>query len=208
MPQSDQKYFVTGIGTDVGKTIISAILTEALQADYWKPVQCGELDNSDSDKIARLISNHITTIHPEAYRFQAPMSPHAAAKLESIHIDIEHIIMPQTHNSLIVEGAGGLMVPLNDEVLVADLISRLNIPVILVAHIYLGSINHTLMSAEILKLRNIRVEGIIFNGPENKESEEYIRKYTGLRIIGRVAQEAEWNAIVVKKYANEFKNYF
>ncbi len=114
-----RKIFVTGIGTDVGKTVVSAILTEALEADYWKPVQAGDLDNSDSIKIGNLISNNQTVIHSEGIKLTSPMSPHAAAEIDSIEIKLSDFKFPKTENNLIVEGAGGLMVPLNDKDLIA-----------------------------------------------------------------------------------------
>ena len=109
-----KKLFVTGIGTDVGKTIVSAILTEALEADYWKPIQAGELETGDSHTVANLISNSKTTIHSNAYALKTPMSPHAAAAIDCVKIDLKKISPPKTKNNLVIEGAGGLLVPLND----------------------------------------------------------------------------------------------
>ncbi|MBC8045273.1 MAG: dethiobiotin synthase [Fimbriimonadaceae bacterium] len=201
-----KQYFITGIGTDVGKTIISAILTETFQADYWKPVQCGDLENTDKQKVKNLISNNQSQFHKETYLFTASMSPHAAAKLENIEIDISNINLPQTTNHLIIEGAGGLMVPLNNKEFVIDLIQRLNVPSILVSMNYLGSINHTLLSIEALQERNIPITGIIFNGEENKETERIISECTKLKILGKVGFEKEWNKEMVKKYAEQFRN--
>ncbi|MFH0867509.1 MAG: dethiobiotin synthase, partial [Bacteroidota bacterium] len=133
-----KNYFVTGIGTDVGKTIVSAILCEALQADYWKPVQCGSLDHTDSDVVRNLLSNNKSNIHPEIYRLKTAASPYHAATLENVYIDPGKIILPKTNNDLIIEGAGGLMVPLNDNYLMIDLIKKLNAEVILVSQNYLG----------------------------------------------------------------------
>ena len=115
-----RKLFVTGIGTDVGKTIVSAALVEGLQADYWKPVQCGELDNSDTMKVMSLVSNKKSKFHPESYRLNGFMSPHAAAKLESTTISLDSVVIPDTNNTLVIEGAGGLMVPLNDHDMIID----------------------------------------------------------------------------------------
>ena len=115
-----RKIFVTGIGTDVGKTVVSAILTEALEADYWKPIQAGDLDNSDSLKIERFISNNKTVIHLEGVKLNSPMSPHAAAEIDSLEIQLSDFVLPETANHLVVEGAGGLMVPLNDKDLIID----------------------------------------------------------------------------------------
>lgn len=182
-----RKIFVTGIGTEVGKTVISAILTEALKADYWKPLQSGDLDNTDTMKVKALVSNTETKFHPETYRLKTPMSPHAAAEIDGVEIKLTDIHLPETPNeNLIIEGAGGLMVPLNDKDMMVDLIAHLDAEVVLVSQNYLGSINHTLLSVELLKQRGIKVWGIIFNGPENKSTEEVILKYTGLKCLGKI----------------------
>jgi len=180
--------FVTGIGTGIGKTLTSAILVEKLQADYWKPVQAGELDDSDTMKVQQLVSNSRSVFHPEAYRLTQPYSPHKAAALDGIMIDENTIILPHTDNQLLIEGAGGLMVPLNDHCLMIDLIAQLNAEVILVSQNYLGSINHTLLSIEALQQRNIPIKGIIFNGEANASTEEFILNYTGIALLGRVPQ--------------------
>ncbi len=178
--------FVTGIGTDIGKTLISAILVEKLKCDYWKPVQAGELDNSDTMKVQRLISNDQSDFHPEAYRLTQPYSPHKSAALDGVTIDEQTIISPKTGTQLLIEGAGGLMVPLNDHCLVIDLVKQLGAEVILVSQNYLGSINHTLLSIEALKQRGIPLKGIIFNGDENTSTEDYITTYTQVAHLGRI----------------------
>lgn len=198
-----KNYFITGIGTNIGKTVVSAILTEALEADYWKPIQAGDLDTSDSLKVQNFISNHKTTIHPEAYRLNQPMSPHAAAKIDGIEIDLTKINLPKTNNNLIIEGAGGLMVPLNDKDLIIDLIAKLDVEVILVSQNYLGSINHTILSIEALKYRNIKIAGVIFNGEENKETESFILNYTNLNCLGRIKQHQVINKDIVLSYKNK-----
>jgi dethiobiotin synthetase len=179
-------YFVTGIGTGIGKTIVSSILTEKLQADYWKPIQSGDLEISDSLFVGNLISNTKTLIHPERYRLGQPLSPHLSAKIDGVHITTDSIKKPITDNSLIIEGAGGLMVPLNDKELICDLIKSLDAKVIVVSQNYLGSINHTLLTLEVLKANKISVEGLIFNGPANAETEDYIQNYSGVKVIGKV----------------------
>jgi dethiobiotin synthetase len=166
--------FVTGIGTGIGKTIVSAILTESLKADYWKPIQSGDLDNSDTLKVKSLISNPISKFYPESYRLTQPYSPHKSADLDGITIDPAKIIMPDTDNQLIIEGAGGLMVPLNNSFLMIDLITQLQVGVVLVVKHYLGSINHTLLSLEALRSRKIPLQAIIFNGDSDEYSEEVI----------------------------------
>ncbi|MGN7989796.1 dethiobiotin synthase [Pedobacter sp. 22226] len=179
-------YFITGIGTGIGKTLISAIITEKLKADYWKPIQSGDLDMSDSITIKSLISNEKTIIHPESYRLTQPLSPHLSARIDEIEIDLQKINIPETDNNLIIEGAGGLMVPLNEKELIVDLIKKLNAEVILVSQNYLGSINHTLLSLNLLKQYQIPVKGIVFNGDENEETERYIQQYGKVKSLGHV----------------------
>ncbi len=197
------QYIVAGISTEIGKTFISSILTEVLQADYWKPVQSGALDFTDTDTVKSLISNSQTVFHPETYRLSEPMSPHAAAEIDGVEIAISNFILPQTENNLIVELAGGLMVPLNDRETNIDLIKKLALPVILVTQNYLGSINHTLLSVEILKQHNLPVKGLIFNGKENISSEEFILNYTGLECLGKVNLVENIDKNVVKKWAEK-----
>ncbi|SIT73745.1 dethiobiotin synthase [Pontibacter indicus] len=199
-----KRYFVTGIGTDVGKTVAAAILTEALQADYWKPVQAGGLDFTDTDMVKSLVSNEKSVFHPEAYRLKIAASPHKAAAAEGIEIDVHGLKLPETRNNLIVEGAGGLMVPLNKRYLVLDLVQQLGLEVILVSRNYLGSINHTLLTAEVLRYRKVPVAGIIFNGEENQTSEDFIVKYTGLRRLPSIRQEADFCQEAVAQYAKDF----
>ena len=200
-----KSYFVTGIGTDVGKTVAAAILTEALHADYWKPVQAGALDFTDTDTVKSLVSNPTSTFHPEAYRLKMAASPHRAAA-EGIELNVRALTLPQTENNLIVEGAGGLMVPLNKRFLMLDLVQQLGLEVVLVSRNYLGSINHTLLTAEVLRYRKVPVAGIIFNGEENAASEDFIIKYTGLRRLPSIRQEADFCKEAVAAYAEEFKS--
>lgn len=199
------KLFITGIGTDVGKTITSAIVTQALEADYWKPVQAGDLDNSDSHKIQRYISNDKTVVHENSYKLNTPASPHLAAELDGITIDLKKIIEPSTDNHLVIEGAGGILVPLNDNDCIIDLIKE-DYKVILVSRHYLGSINHTLLTFEALKNRNIAVAGIIFSGDENKASEEIILSKTKAKFIGRIENEPYFDQNVIQYYADLFRD--
>jgi dethiobiotin synthetase len=181
-----KRLFVTGIGTEIGKTIVSAALVEKLQADYWKPVQSGDLENSDSLKVKNLVSNPRSFIFPESYKLTQPFSPHKSAAIDGITIEREKIRPPVTDNTLIIEGAGGLMVPLNDKFLMIDLIKELGAETILVSTNYLGSINHTLLSIYALKQYGIPVKGIIFNGVKDIYSKEYILKYTGIELLGHI----------------------
>jgi dethiobiotin synthetase len=198
------KLFITGIGTDVGKTIASAIITEALEADYWKPVQAGDLQNSDSHKVKSFLSNEITVIHPNSYALNTPASPHLAAELDGIVIDLKIIIEPKTENHLVVEGAGGVFVPLNDTDCVIDLIQN-EYKVIVVSRHYLGSINHTLLTIEALQNRKIAVAGIVFSGDENKATEKIILSKTGIKCVGRIEQEPYFDQNVIKEYADLFR---
>lgn len=201
-----KSYFITGIGTDVGKTVAAAILTEALEADYWKPVQAGALDFTDTDTVMSLVSNPASVFHPESYRLKMAASPHRAAAAEGIEIDVHSMRLPQTENNIVVEGAGGLMVPLNKRFLMLDLVQQLGLDVVLVSRNYLGSINHTLLTAEVLRYRKVPVAGIIFNGEENAASEDFIVKYTGLRRLPSIRQEADFCRDAVAAYAEEFKS--
>lgn len=185
---SRQSFVVAGIGTDVGKSIVSAVLAEAWQADYWKPVQAGSLDFTDTDYVKSLVSNTISQFHHEVYRLTQPMSPHAAAEIDQVEIEQGKLKIPETKNILLIELAGGLMVPLKKYFLNVDLMQQWNLPAILVTRNYLGSINHTLLSIEVLQERNIPIAGIIFSGPEVKPTEEVILQYSGLKCLGYVRE--------------------
>lgn len=171
--------FVSGIGTEVGKTVVSAILVEALQADYWKPVQSGDLDYTDTDKVREWTGFGVRT-HPENYRLRTPASPHASAAIDGVAIRLESFQLPATDNFLVAEGAGGLMVPLNGRHLIIDLIEHLALPVVLVSRHYLGSINHTLLSVEALQRRGIPVAALIFNGAPHASTEQAIEQFGGI----------------------------
>jgi len=199
------KVFVTGIGTGIGKTIVSAIITEALKADYWKPVQTGLHEGTDSQTIRKLVTNSVTKIHPEAFSLIMPASPHAAAKAENATIHIKDIKTPLTNNILVIEGAGGLMVPLNEKELMIDFIMETKASVILVVKQYLGSINHTLLSIDALKQKGIEIAGIIYNGELNKSSEEAIEAFSRCKVLGRIGQEANFSSAHVLKYAQEIR---
>jgi len=198
------KLFITGISTDVGKTIASAILTEALEADYWKPIQAGDIDNSDSHKIQSYISNDKSVIHENSYKLNTPASPHLAAELDGITIDLKNIIEPKTKNHLVVEGAGGILVPLNSSNFVIDLV-RPDYKIILVSRHYLGSINHTLLTIEAIKNRGFTIAGIIFNGNENLATESLILNYSKLKFIGRINDEPYFDKNVIAEYADLFR---
>ncbi len=196
---------VAGIGTGVGKTFISAIVTEALEADYWKPVQAGNLDDTDTDFVKSHISNQQSFFHPEAYRLEQPMSPHAAAAIDRIEISADRLFVPETKNKIVIEPAGGLMVPLNGKLLNIHLLEKWKLPVLLVSRNYLGSINHTLLSVYALRQHGAALAGIIFNGERNEATENFIADHTGVLCIGRIDEEKTIDKAVVKKYAGQFR---
>jgi dethiobiotin synthetase len=198
------KLFITGISTDVGKTIASAIIVEALQADYWKPIQAGDLEHSDTHKVQSLISNTQSKFHPNSYALQTPASPHLAAAKDGITIDLNQIQEPQTNNHLVIEGAGGILVPLNETQSVVDIIQP-DYKVIVVSRHYLGSINHTLLTVEALQNRKIQVAGIIFSGDENFSSEEVILSKTKAKFIGRIDNEPYFDKNVIQYYVDKFR---
>lgn len=202
--QESMKIFITGISTDVGKTVTSAIVVEALEADYWKPIQAGDLNLSDTHKVKSQISNSKSQFYPNAYELNTPASPHLAAEIDGITIDIKNIIEPQTENHLVIEGAGGIFVPLNENETIVDLIKP-DYKVIVVSRHYLGSINHTLLTIEAIQNRGFEVAGIIFSGSENKSTESLILNKTGIKSIGRIDEEPYFDQNVVREYADLFR---
>jgi dethiobiotin synthetase len=195
-----RKLFISGIGTDVGKTVVSSIVVEKLKADYWKPIQAGDLELTDTMKVRQLVSNSKTVFHKEAYKFTNSVSPHYAAALDRITIDPKNIYLPISDNdTLVIEGAGGLMVPLNENYLIIDLIKDIEAEIILVSNNYLGSINHTLLSIEAIQTRNLPLIGIIFNGISNPETERIIQMHTGIRCLGQIPNNPEVNKEFVLK---------
>lgn len=180
----NHQFFVTGIGTGIGKTLIAAILARALDADYWKPVQAGT-DNTDSQVMLDLLPG--LHIHPEVYKLSMAASPHIAAREERINISLENIVQrkPPGNRNLIIEGPGGLLVPLNDNEFVANLIEALGVKVILVSRNYLGSINHSLLTADSCKARKLPVTGWIFNDQYLHYEDEIVR-WTGYPRIASI----------------------
>jgi dethiobiotin synthetase len=185
------KYFITGIGTDVGKTIVSAILTEALKADYWKPVQSGVADGTDKGLVSSLITNTTSVCHNESYSFQEPASPHLAASLENQKIKLEQMHLPDTQNDLIIEGAGGILVPLNDSSYVIDLAQEFEADVILVCRNYLGCINHSLLSIDYLVKNNFPVKGLVLVGNFDKAVKLAITNYSELPVLAEIPEMSE-----------------
>ncbi len=204
-----KKVFLTGIGTEVGKTVISAILVEKFKMDYWKPVQAGELDYSDSMKVREWVQNKDSVFHEERYRLKTPASPHFAAEVDQIQIELGDFEAPQTSNNLLIEGAGGLMVPLNSKGdLIIDLIPKVADSAILVSRNYLGSINHTMLSIEALKSRGIEIEGVIFNGEPNEATEEIILEKYELKCLGKVPLLSNIDSLKIKEACSFIESFF
>jgi dethiobiotin synthetase len=203
---TNRQYIITGIGTDVGKTVVSAIFAQALEASYWKPVQAGDLDHSDSIKVNNWTDENVTVLR-ESFRLTEPMSPHAAAMIDGIKIEKESIVFREVKGNLIVEGAGGVMVPVNnDGLLYIDLFKSWGLPVIVVSRHYLGSINHTFLTIDALKNRNIPIEGIVFVGPENSGTESIIKDVTGIKALARIPLADEVNTAFIQQQASILKN--
>lgn len=198
-----KRIFVTGISTEVGKTLAAAIMVEALEADYWKPIQAGNLEASDNHRIAGLISNDKTVIHKNSYALNTAMSPHAAAEIDGVSIEMERISEPGTANHLIIEGAGGLLVPINPRETILDII-RPNYKIIVVSRHYLGSINHSLLTIGCLQEKGFEV-AVLFNGNAHPTTENIILEKTGVQSIGRIAEEPVINKNIVQKYARRFR---
>lgn len=198
------RIMVAGIGTDVGKTVVSAILTTLLKGEYWKPIECG-YDNSDTETMKQWIKN---TIHPPAYSFKAPLSPHHAARLENVSIQMDSIILPNTKRPLIIEGVGGILVPLTTGTTTMDLFKKWDCQWVIVSKHYLGSINHTLMTIEVLKSLRIPILGLIFNGDPNPDSEEAILETSKLSSLGRLLPEDHINFNTIKRYAELWRPHF
>ncbi len=197
------KYFVSAIGTDSGKTVVSAILCQAFGFAYWKPIQCGF--PTDLSTVKQLVSNKNVEFYDEKYLLKMPASPHAAAKDENIVLKTTDFICPDA-DDIVIEGAGGLLVPMNDDENIVDLIHCFGAELLLVANLYLGSINHTLLSVELLKQRNITVKGIVFNGPTNTESERIILERSGYRQLLHLPQLDKIDSLIIQKYADELRS--
>ncbi|MEP6616881.1 MAG: dethiobiotin synthase [Ginsengibacter sp.] len=199
-------YFITGTGTGIGKTLIAAIIAEALQADYWKPIQAGYENRTDSEWVREML-NSKCTVHPETYRLKFPASPHIAAGEEGVEISLQKICesMPDTEN-LVIEGAGGLMVPLNKKEFVADLIKELDATVIIVSRNCLGSINHSLLTASELKQRKIKVMGWVFND-DYLDYENEIVQWTGFPWIASVRNLETINRSVIHAQSVKMKEH-
>lgn len=197
--------FITGIGTNVGKTVVSAVLTEALQADYWKPIQSGVVEGKDSDTVKSLISNSKSVFYPETYLLKEPLSPHFAAKLDGVEIELGNIKLPQTSNHLIIEGAGGLLVPINDYHYVIDIAKQFDCEIVLVISSYLGCINHSLLSIDYLLRNHFKLKALVFNGTFESEVKQAITNYVKNTLIIDVPQLDELSKSAVLQISSQIK---
>lgn len=202
------RIMVAGIGSDVGKTIVSAILTLLLSGDYWKPVQCGDEENSDPSMIKKWLSGTDHSIHSSAYSLKTFLSPHQAARLENISIEIDTIAIPQTTRPLIIEGVGGILVPLTKKTLTIDLFQSWDCQWVIVSKHYLGSINHTLLTIQTLKQRRIPILGLIFNGEPNPDTESAILEITQVPYLGRLLPEPHLNLKTLQRYVKQWQPLF
>ncbi len=192
---------IAGIHTGIGKTVCSAVICQALGYDYWKPVQAGELDNTDSIFIGRNVSNTHCIVHAERYRLTIPASPHYAAAMDGVEIKPGDFVLPKTNNQIVVETAGGIMSPLSGNFLNIDLMEQLKLPAILVSNNYLGSINHTLLTVGAMQKRNIPIKGIVFSGHAFASTREFILQYTKLPLLFSIPQFEKTDAIAIADFA-------
>ncbi|MFN8114532.1 MAG: dethiobiotin synthase [Bacteroidia bacterium] len=210
--------FITGIGTNVGKTVVSAFLTEALQADYWKPIQSGVVEGKDSDTVKSLITNTKSIFHPETYLLKEPLSPHFAAKLDGVEIELDKIKSQFLNLSLslraelrskaqhlIIEGAGGLLVPINDTHYVIDIAKQFDCEIILVISNYLGCINHSLLSIDYLLRNQFKLKALVFNGTFESEVKQAITNYVKNTLIIDVPQLDELSKSTVLQISSQIK---
>lgn len=196
-----QNVVILGCGTNVGKTIVSAIFTKGWNGIYWKPIHCGS-DESDVGTVKRLVPNSESL--PEVYSFREHGSAHYVSKLEGIIIDEKKLHFPKNTKPLVVESSGGIMHPLRKDLIQIDLISKWKVPTILVSHHYLGSINHTLLTIEAMKKRNIEILGVVFNGEPYPDAEEVILDHAKAPAIGHLLPEKTLDAHVISSYAKHW----
>ncbi len=183
-----ERFFITGTDTGIGKTVVSALLCAALDAYYWKPIQTGTREGTDTRTVARIADRPRAKLLREAYRFAPPVSPHLAAQKAGVRIDLAKIVVPEigVKENLIVEGAGGALVPVNDTQLTTDLMKHLALPVLLVARTTLGTINHTLLSLAALRSARLKVRGVVMCGKPNADNRRAIEHYGKIKVVGVV----------------------
>jgi len=201
------RFFITGTDTNVGKTLVSALLCAALDAIYWKPIQTGTREGTDRGTVMRLAGLSRDRTIPEAYRFAPPVSPHLAARRAGMRIELKNIRMPRlaAREKLIVEGAGGALVPINDSQLMTHLMKHLRLPVLLVSRTSLGTINHTLLSIAALRAARLDLRGVIMSGAPNRENRRAIEHYGNVQVIGTLPLMKKMNRATL---VQAFRKYF
>lgn len=199
-----KKIIVTGIGTDVGKTIASAILATSLKGDYWKPIQCGQEEGCDTNTMSHYLGPAKHEIYPPSYSFRYPLSPHHSSRLEGVVIDTRKINPPDTSRPLVIEMAGGLLTPLTLHENSFDLFKTWEGEWVIVSKHYLGSINHTLLTLEVLKLGGVTIKGLVFNGEPNPDSEAAILGRSGIPFLGRILPERYFDKNTIQRYASQW----
>lgn len=202
------RVIVTGQGTGVGKTVAAGVLMALLMADYWKPIEAGTQEESDSATIQKWFQDSMQTIFVPAYRLHAPLSPHHAARLQNIAIQTETIVPPATEKPLVIETVGGILVPLNSSQLSLDLYLSWKAHWIVVSQHYLGSINHTLMTIQCLQTRKASIIGVVFNGLPHPDSEKAILRHSQLPLLGRILPEKKVTTQTLHHYAEQWKHHF
>ncbi len=201
------KIFVSGTDTGIGKTVVSAMMTLGLSATYWKPIQSGLEEETDTEFVRRVTGLSDEHFMPERFRLQEPLSPHASAEIDGVTISLDDFQLPEAGtNNLVVEGAGGLLVPLNDNDMIIDLIERFQLPVLLVSRSELGTLNHTFLSLEALRSREIPVLGVVMNGPKNESNKKAIEKYGNVEVIGEINTIETLNAKTLMSIFNTIFN--
>lgn len=197
---NNKRIFITGTDTDIGKTVVASIFVKALGADYWKPVQCGSLEASDSQCVQELVNEDRRCYHPERYRLAAPKSPHKAAAEEGLAISLRDFVLPQTSRPLVVEGAGGPLAPLNAKDWVIDLPACLGLATVVVTEPYLGSLNHTFLAIEAIRQRGLGILGLVVNGKDD-DFTSFVRERSGLPVLLQLNKEAVLTPELVELYA-------
>jgi dethiobiotin synthase len=182
-----QRLFVTGTDTGVGKTIVSAALTLGMGAKYWKPIQSGILEGTDTETVRSLTNLSAEHFYPERYLLTEPLSPHAAAEIDGVNINLSELTLPgSSAEPLIVEGAGGVMVPINESEFMLDVMHHLRLPVLIVARSGLGTINHTLLTLQCLRASGLEVVGVIMNGPLNRSNRKAITEFGKVEVLAEI----------------------
>ena len=178
--------FITGTDTNVGKTVLSALLVAALNRKYWKPIQTGSCEGTDRGTVIKLAGISTQQTYPESYIFEPPVSPHLAAREQGVTIDLQHIRRPAPEDPIIIEGAGGVFVPINDKDFMLDLMRHFGAPIILATRTTLGTINHTLLSVFAIRQAKLPLRGVVMIGKENVENRAAIERYGNVPVVGSI----------------------